>query len=194
MVCWLLLVRRVLIVNQLQTMTNYTLAQFGSEQTHSFIRILYVILQSVHWAGPWWRHRLIPFTLLCLSLPFPCLVFSLCIWLVNRPQSSGGASALVLVLPSCSFGRERRQLCLQPGSWRTFTRIYYSYRSVSERDLQPPVLLTSSPFCELSVQSKLCSCWWIEFLWVLLTNILAQSQGHQGLRDFLVNEQMFGAT
>lgn len=31
------------------------------------------------------------------------------------------------------------------GSWRTFSRIYYSYRSVSERDLQPPVSLTASP-------------------------------------------------
>lgn len=31
------------------------------------------------------------------------------------------------------------------GSWRTFSRIYYSYRSVSERDLQPPVSLTAPP-------------------------------------------------
>lgn len=56
---------------------------------------------------------------------------------------SGGSGSLIQ--PSCSFGRERRQLCLQAGSWRTFSRIYYSYRSVSERDLQPPVSLTSPP-------------------------------------------------
>lgn len=58
---------------------------------------------------------------------------------------------------SCYSGREWRQLCLQLKSWHTFTRIYYSYRSVSGRDLRPPVYLTNSPFCELSVHSKLCS-------------------------------------
>lgn len=78
---------------------------------------------------------------------------------------------------SCYSGREWRQLCLQLKSWHTFTRIYYSYRSVSGRDLRPPVYLTNSPFCELSVHSKLCSHWWIEFLWALLTNILTEGQG-----------------
>lgn len=58
---------------------------------------------------------------------------------------------------SCFSGREWRQLCLQLKSWHTFTRIYYSYHSVSGRDLRPPVYLTNSPFCELSVHSKLCS-------------------------------------
>lgn len=78
---------------------------------------------------------------------------------------------------SCYSGREWRQLCLQLKSWHTFTRIYYSYHSVSGRDLRPPVYLTNSPFCELSVPSKLCSHWWIEFLWALLTHILTEGQG-----------------
>lgn len=67
---------------------------------------------------------------------------------MERSWGGGGDGGWVsgsLIQPSCSFGRERRQLCLQAGSWRTFSRIYYSYRSVSERDLQPPVSLTSLP-------------------------------------------------
>lgn len=149
-----------------------------------------------------------PISLLTLSLLSLYLLFNSCIWLVNHlpatppsPQVEAERSVGLLIQPSCSFGRERRQLCLQAGSWRTFSRIYYSYRSVSERDLQPPVSLTSSPphslLWRVSVSEQITL-----FLmnWVFMS--VAVVSGHprytepgtiRGLGEiFLVNGQMFG--
>lgn len=105
-----------------------------------------------------------------------CVFVCVCVY-VHRLSPQVELWFLCFRSRSCYSGREWRQLCLQLKSWHTFTRIYYSYRSVSGRDLRPPVYLTNSPFCELSVHSKLCSHWWIEFLWALLTNILTEGQG-----------------
>lgn len=118
----------------------------------------------------------------CESIAFVCVCVwvSVCVCLcvyMHRLSPQVELWFLCFRSRSCYSGREWRQLCLQLKSWHTFTRIYYSYRSVSGRDLRPPVYLTNSPFCELSVHSKLCSHWWIEFLWALLTNILTEGQG-----------------
>ena len=112
----------------------------------------------------------------CLCLEWVC-VCVVCVCTGLGPQVEPWF--LCFRTRSCFSGREWRQLCLQLKSWHTFTRIYYSYHSVSGRDLRPPVYLTNSPFCELSVHSKLCSHWWIEFLWALLTNILTEGQGQE---------------
>lgn len=72
-----------------------------------------------------------------------CVCVCLCV--CTSLGSSGGTVVPVLSSRSCFSGREWRQLCLQLKSWHTFTRIYYSYHSVSGRDLRPPVYLTNSP-------------------------------------------------
>lgn len=82
---------------------------------------------------------------------------------------------------SCYSGRERRQLCLQLKSWHTHSRIYYSYHSVSERDLGPPVYLTNSPFCELSRSEQIMLTL---MNWVFMSDAKrAFSQSHQAASD-----------